>query len=107
MSKVNIDNCGTLPDFGNFCIDGSPRLCAKWYDIYKGVKELMPYAHAVSAKSYHFDDNGDETSIDYSKMIDIVKDAGYKGYIGIEFEGNRMSEDEGIIATKKLLEKLI
>ena len=107
MSKVNIDNCGTLPDFGNFCIDGSPRLCAKWYDIYKGVEELMPYAHAVSAKSYHFDDNGDETSIDYSKMIDIVKDAGYKGYIGIEFEGNRMSEDEGIIATKKLLEKLI
>ncbi len=107
MSKVNIDNCGTLPDFGNFCIDGSPRLCAKWYDIYKGVKELMPYAHAVSAKSYHFDDNGHETSIDYSKMIDIVKDAGYKGYIGIEFEGNRLSEDEGIIATKKLLEKLI
>ena len=67
----------------------------------------MPYAHAVSAKSYHIDDNGDETSIDYSKMIDIVKNAGYKGYIGIEFEGNRMSEDEGIIATKKLLEKLI
>ena len=107
MSKVNIDNCGTLPDFGNFCIDGNPGLCFKWYDIYKGVKELMPYAHAVSAKSYHFDDNGDETSIDYYKMLDIVKDAGYKGYIGIEFEGTRMSEDEGIIATKKLLEKLI
>ena len=107
MSEVNIDNCGTLPDFGNFCIDGSPRACNKWYNIYKGVEELMPYAHAVSAKSYDFDDSGNETKIDYSKMIDIVKKAGYKGYIGIEYEGSRMSEDDGIIATKKLLEKLI
>ena len=107
MSEVNIDNCGTLPDFGNFCIDGSPRACNEWYDIYKGVEELMPYAHAVSAKSYDFDDFGNETKIDYSKMIDIVKKAGYKGYIGIEYEGSRMSEDDGIIATKKLLEKLI
>ena len=107
MSKVNIDNCGTLPDFGNFCIDGSPRACNEWYNIYKGVEELMPYAHAVSAKSYDFDDSGNETKIDYSKMIDIVKKAGYKGYIGIEYEGSRMSEDDGIIATKKLLEKLI
>ncbi len=107
MSKVNIDNCGTLPDFGNFCIDGSPRACNEWYDIYKGLEELMPYAHAVSAKSYDFDDSGNETKIDYSKMIDIVKKAGYKGYIGIEYEGSRMSEDDGIIATKKLLEKLI
>ena len=107
MSEVNIDNCGTLPDFGNFCIDGSPRACNEWYDIYKGLEELMPYAHAVSAKSYDFDDSGNETKIDYSKMIDIVKKAGYKGYIGIEYEGSRMSEDDGIIATKKLLEKLI
>ena len=107
MSEVNIDNCGTLPDFGNFCINGSPRACNEWYDIYKGVEELMPYAHAVSAKSYDFDDSGNETKIDYSKMIDIVKKAGYKGYIGIEYEGSRMSEDDGIIATKKLLEKLI
>ena len=107
MSEVNIDNCGTLPDFGNFCIDGSPRACNEWYDIYKGVEELMPYAHAVSAKSYDFDDSGNETKIDYSKMIDIVKKAGYKGYIGIEYEGSSMSEDDGIIETKKLLEKLI
>ena len=107
MSEVNIDNCGTLPDFGNFCINGSPRACNEWYDIYKGVEELMPYAHAVSAKSYDFDDSGNETKIDYSKMIDIVKKAGYKGYIGIEYEGSRMPEDDGIIATKKLLEKLI
>ena len=107
MSNVDIINCGTLPDFGNFCMDGSPRNCNNWYDKYKGVEELMPYAHAVSAKSYHFDENGDETTIDYKKMIDIVKKAGYKGYVGIEYEGNILSEDEGIVATKKLLEKLI
>ena len=107
MSLVNLDNCGTLPDFGNFCIKGSPKNCNEWYDKYLGVEELMPYAHAVSAKSYHFDENGDETSIDYIQMMDIVKRADYKGYVGIEYEGNKLSEDDGIIATKKLLEKLI
>ena len=107
MKNVNLDNCGTLPDFGNFCVKGSPKNCNEWYDKYVGVEELMPYAHAVSAKSYHFDENGDETTIDFKQMMDIVKKAGYKGYVGIEYEGNKLSEDEGIIATKKLLEKLI
>ena len=67
----------------------------------------MKHAHAVSAKSYDFDEQGNETTIDYNRMMDIVKNAGYKGYVGIEYEGNRMSEDEGILATKNLLEKLI
>ena len=108
MKQVNLDNCGTLPDFGNFCITGSPvGVCNEWYDKYKGVEELMPYAHAVSAKSYDFDEQGNETTIDFRRMMDIVKNAGYKGYVGIEYEGNRMSEDEGILATKNLLEKLI
>ena len=107
MSLVNLDNCGTLPDFGNFCMKGSPKNCNDWYDKYVGVEELMPYAHAVSAKSYDFDESGDETSIDYNLMMNIVKKAGYKGYVGIEYEGNKLSEDEGIVATKKLLEKLI
>ena len=82
-------------------------VCNEWYDKYKGVEELMPYAHAVSAKSYDFDEQGNETTIDFKRMMDIVKNAGYKGYVGIEYEGNRMSEDEGILATKNLLEKLI
>ena len=67
----------------------------------------MPYAHAVSAKSYDFDDEGNETSIDYKRMMQIVKRSGYQGYVGIEYEGNRLGEDDGIIATKKLLEKFI
>ena len=107
MSNVNLSNCGTLPDFGNFCLDGWPSNCADWYDKYTGMEELMPHALAVSAKSYHFDSIGNETTIDFSRMIDIVKKARYSGYIGIEYEGEVLSEDEGIIATKQLLEKLI
>tara|TARA_B100001057_G_scaffold497695_1_gene602540 strand:+ start:4688 stop:5608 length:921 start_codon:yes stop_codon:yes gene_type:complete len=108
MSKVKLENCGTLPDFGNFCMNGSPwGNCTQMYDRYLGIEELMPYAHAVSAKSYDFDDEGNETSIDYKRMMDIVKKSGYQGYVGIEYEGNRLGEDDGIIATKKLLQKFI
>ena len=108
MSKVKLENCGTLPDFGNFCMNGSPwGNCTQIYDRYLGTEELMPYAHAVSAKSYDFDDEGNETSIDYKRMMEIVKRSGYQGYVGIEYEGNRLGEDDGIIATKKLLEKFI
>lgn len=108
MKQVDMPNCGTLPDFGNFCIkreDGSyyESKCLDEYDKYKGVEELMPYAKAVSAKSYAFDENGEETSIDYGKMLQLVKDAGYTGYIGVEFEGVELSEEAGIIATKDLL----
>ncbi|WP_373071613.1 sugar phosphate isomerase/epimerase family protein [Zeaxanthinibacter enoshimensis] len=110
MEKVNMENCGTLPDFGNFCIkrnyadDGSWN-CDEQYDIYKGVKELMPYAKAVSAKSHDFDEEGNETEIDYSRVLQIVKDAGYSGFIGVEYEGDGMGEEAGIMATKELLLK--
>lgn len=108
MAKVNMPNCGTLPDFGNFCMTegfGSinSKECDDPYDIYKGVKELMPYAKAVSAKSYDFDENGNQPKIDYVKMMQIVKDAGYTGFVGVEYEGKNLSEMEGIKATKKLL----
>ncbi|UGU17594.1 sugar phosphate isomerase/epimerase [Sinomicrobium kalidii] len=108
MKEVNMDNCGTLPDFGNFCLkreNGEPwgAPCVEEYDKYKGVKELMPFAKAVSAKSYDFDEAGNETTIDYVKILQTVKDAGYTGYVGVEYEGDRLSEEEGILATKKLL----
>lgn len=110
MENVNMDNCGTLPDFGNFCIirkDGSiyNGECADEYDMYKGVKELMPSAKGVSAKSYNFDENGNETKIDFSRMLQIVKNANYSGFIGVEYEGNVLSEEEGILKTKELLLK--
>ena len=97
MKKINLPNCGTLPDFGNF---------PKETDRYEAVDMLMPYAKAVSAKSYDFDENGDETTIDYYRMMDIVLNHGYDGYVGVEYEGNRLGEEEGILATKKLLEKV-
>ena len=107
MKAVNMDNCGTLPDFGNFCITRKKDSwdCEEMYDIYKGVTELMPYAKAVSAKANVFDENGNEVNIDYAKMLQIVKDAGYSGYIGVEYEGSEKSEEEGIIATRDLLTK--
>ncbi|MBT8178772.1 MAG: sugar phosphate isomerase/epimerase [Eudoraea sp.] len=110
MQTVNMDNCGTLPDFGNFCIrrnDPSDysKGCAEQYDIYQGVEELMPYAKAVSAKSHNFDEAGNETEIDYAKMLQIVKDAGYSGFVGVEYEGNELGEEAGIIATRDLILK--
>jgi L-ribulose-5-phosphate 3-epimerase len=101
MKAVDNKRCGTLPDFGNF--QTSP---GKWYDRYKGVKELMPYAKGVSAKSHEFDADGNEVRTDYVKMVKIVLDADYHGYIGIEWEGEKPGEVEGIKLTKKLLERV-
>jgi sugar phosphate isomerase/epimerase len=101
IKRVDHARCGTLPDFGNFNLGGG-----KQYDRYQGVKELMPFARAVSAKSHDFDESGNEIHTDYFRMMKIVLDAGYRGYVGIEYEGNKMSEPEGIRATKKLLERV-
>ena len=97
INKVDLPNCGTLPDFGNFYE----------YDRYQGVKDMMPLAKAVSAKTMEFNLEGDEIGIDYVKMLQIVKDSGYRGHIGIEFEGdaNHRDEDLGIRITKELLLK--
>lgn len=112
MKEINMPNCGTLPDFGNFCLHNGDNgmgqnVCLKEYDRYQGVEELIPFAKAVSAKSYDFDADGNETTIDYARMISIVKKSGYKGYLGVEYEGSRLSEDDGIRATKKLVEHLL
>jgi L-ribulose-5-phosphate 3-epimerase len=101
LSTVGLPNCGALPDFGNFQVAEG-----KWYDRYKGVGELMPFAKAVSAKSHEFNAAGDEVRTDYRRMMKIVVDAGYHGFVGIEYEGDKHSEPEGIVATKKLLERV-
>ncbi|WKN32612.1 sugar phosphate isomerase/epimerase [Porifericola rhodea] len=113
MKMVGNEYVGTLPDFGNFCIkregyspeNPNPE-CLDEYDRYKGVKELMPFAKGVSAKTHDFNDSGEEVHTDYEKMMRIVLDAGYRGYVGIEYEGNDMEAVEGIKATKTLLEKV-
>ncbi|MFT7172372.1 MAG: sugar phosphate isomerase/epimerase [Paracoccaceae bacterium] len=95
LKDVGLDNCGSLPDFGNF----------HGYDRYKGMEELMPYAKGVSAKSHDFGDDGEETKTDFTKMLSIMLKHKYHGYVGVEYEGKTLSEDDGIKATKVLLEK--
>jgi sugar phosphate isomerase/epimerase len=103
MKAVNNPNFGTLPDFGNFPKgdDGKYKI-----DVYDAIERMMPYAKGVSAKSYDFDEKGHETTLDYPRIMKIVTTKGYHGFVGIEYEGERLSEPEGIKATKKLLESL-
>jgi sugar phosphate isomerase/epimerase len=101
IRRVDHPRCGTLPDFGNFNVGGG-----EVYDRYVGVAELMPYAHAVSAKSHDFDAAGNETGMDYRRLMKIVTDAGYRSWVGIEYEGSRLSEYEGIAATLRLLQSV-
>ena len=104
MKNVERENCGTLPDFGNFCIKrGKERVCIEEYDKYKGLSELLPFAKGVSAKASEFDADGNEMTIDYFKMMKMVKESGYSGFVGIEFSTPTASEEEGVKMTRDLL----
>jgi sugar phosphate isomerase/epimerase len=127
MKKVNSKRAGVLPDFGNFCVKRTKpatqdlagymaTTCLEEYDKYKGIEELMPYAKGVSAKTHKFDEQGNETEIDFVRMFEIIKNSGFNGVVGIEYEGGLMkmagqagylSNEEGILATKKLIEKMV
>ena len=101
MRLADHPRVGTLPDFGNFHLGEGA-----WYDRYKGVTELMPWAKAVSAKSHEFDEAGNETRTDYKRMLAIVLEAGYRGWVGVEYEGDQHPELEGIKLTRALLERV-
>jgi L-ribulose-5-phosphate 3-epimerase len=103
ISWVGKDRFGTLPDFGNFPKD---RMNRYTIDIYRAIDQMMPFAKGVSAKSYDFDKDGRETTLDYARILKIVTDSGYHGHVGIEYEGKKLTEPEGIKATKRLLESL-
>lgn len=109
IKEVNNSFLGTLPDFGNWCLNaewGSTQnhRCTLLYDPFHGVSKFLPYANGVSAKSYKFNEAGAETIIDYPALLKLVKDSGYNGYIGIEYEGSELTEEAGILATKALIE---
>jgi len=118
IRRVNLPNCGTLPDTGNFClvrdqptaeaVQKGARLgaCREVYDRYAGLEELLPYAKGLSAKTYDFDDQGDETSMDYRRIIRGLKAMDFDGHIGIEYDGYRWSETEGVLKTKQLLTEI-
>lgn len=111
IKEVSRDNVGTLPDFGNFCIThpwGTTQPeCEDQYDRYKGVEELLPYAKGVSAKTYDFDANGEQAKMDYKRLMGLVRQSGFSGYIGVEYEGFSQPEDEGIRNTIKLLKRYL
>ena len=100
MRQVGMDNCGTLPDFGNFRINLFPP---QSYDQLTGMKELMPFAKGISAKTFEFDSQGNHKTYDLKPILKIIKDSGFDGFIGIEYEGYKLSEYAGIRATKRLL----
>jgi sugar phosphate isomerase/epimerase len=127
LKEVNMPNMGLLPDFGNFCRQRTKPLtndikgmlgtkCIKEYDKYEGVRKMMPYVKGISAKTHKFDANGNETETDFFKMFSIIKEAGFKGYVGIEYEGGfynmfdpasgYVSDEVGVKATQVLLEKV-
>ncbi len=101
IQQADHPRVGTLPDFGNFKIAAND-----WYDRYQGVAQLMPWARGVSAKSHAFDERGEETSTDYHRMLRIVVEAGYRGHVGVEWEGENPGESEGIRLTQRLLERV-
>jgi len=109
VKELNMPNFGTFPDFGNWCLSAkwgtTQGDCDRVYDRYQGVSEMLPYAKAVSAKSYNFNEKGEDTKIDYYRMLELVKNSEYDGYIGIEYEGEVLGEHEGILATKALMKK--
>ncbi len=111
MKEINMKNVGTLPDFGNFCVKRSEgaeggNKCVQEYDRYKGTMEMMPFAKGVSAKTYDFDAQNNCIETDYTRMMKIVKDSGFRGIAGIEYEGDKLDEYTGIRKTKELLERV-
>ena len=111
IRSVGRQNVGILPDFGNFCIrrdtgDLYTGKCIEEYDKYKAVQEWMPVSKGVSAKTFDFDAAGNCVETDYARMFKIIKDSGFNGYVGIEYEGDHLSEEEGVRKTLALLEKV-
>jgi sugar phosphate isomerase/epimerase len=111
LKEIDHPGLGTLPDFGNWCLNrewGSTQSgsCTQNYGPVRGLKEFLPFAGGVSAKAYDFDAAGNETLLPYRELLQTVKDAGFKGHIGIEYEGSRLSEADGIRATKALIERI-
>ena len=101
MKLTEHPRAGTLPDFGNFRISNVDGKSVS-YDSYRGVAELMPFAKGVSVKTTAWDDDGNQSELDYEKMMKIVLDAGYRGYCGIE-HGEKGREWESIMEVKKKL----
>jgi sugar phosphate isomerase/epimerase len=102
MKLAGNKRAGTLPDFGNFRLNGYGNEKPESYDAYQAVKELMPYAKGVSVKTTVWDDKGNQSPLDYDRMLSIVLDAGFRGYCGIE-HGEPGREWDSIVEVRQQL----
>ena len=105
IERADHERLGVLADFDNWFMGGWNVDPPRWYDRYQGLRDIAAYTRAVSAKSHGFDENGEELKTDYAEAMRILLKEGFRGYVGVEYEGDQLSEDEGVAATKRLLEE--
>jgi sugar phosphate isomerase/epimerase len=101
IDSLPASRCALMTDFNNF--QYAP---GQVYDRYLGVQQMMPFTRVVSAKSFDFDDAGNETTIDFTRMFDIIRNFALEGAVSAEYEGSRLSEFDGAGATVELLQQL-
>ena len=93
METLKHPNCKLMPDFGK-----------QKENVYDGTEVIMPHAVSVSCKMHSFDDAGKQPDFDYPRLMKIIAASDYRGYLAIEWEGNKLKPVEGVKASKKLIE---
>jgi len=96
VRRVNHPYVHALPDFGNSYGSGDPAFAAR------AVKALFPLAYAIShVKPTSTTAQGKEMQVDLAANFAAAKDANYKGYFSMEYEG----KEEIHAATAKLIDQ--
>lgn len=70
----------------------------------EGLKRIMPYCFHCHGKFHNFRDDGTEYSIPYDKILPIILDSGFDGYIVSEYEGHIHSDISAAEMLKKHFE---
>jgi sugar phosphate isomerase/epimerase len=91
VESVNSKWLRILMDTGNFL-----------EDTYNSLRKIAPYTILVHVKTYYGGGVWYELDLDYAKILEILEEARYRGYLSIEFEGK---EDPivGVDRTRQLL----
>jgi L-ribulose-5-phosphate 3-epimerase len=71
-------------------------------DPYEGIERLAPYATIVQAKTYYGGGVWYTLDLDYKRIAQILKKAGFKGWVSLEMEG----KEAAATAVPKSLEVL-
>lgn len=70
-------------------------------------EKCAKYARLTHVKTFEFDENGNEPSVDIPKAMKILLDAGYDGAWGIESCPRILSEKEGTTKTLELMKGVL